>query len=63
MELILFVTVAFCQLYYAVDSYAAGEAYLACLNAASNTSELRDCYYALLDAVGNATTDFFACVM
>jgi hypothetical protein len=62
MWLMLFVNVVWCEVFFLVDSFEAGEAYAACLNAAGNGSERVECFFTFVEAVGTATSDFFACV-
>jgi hypothetical protein len=51
-----------CQVYFLLDSNEAGEAYAACLNTAGDADARFACYLGLLEAVGNASLDYFSCM-
>jgi hypothetical protein len=62
MLLLMFVNAVWCEVYFLVDGREAGAAYASCLGAASDVEARVACFHGFLEAVGNATFDYFSCM-
>lgn len=62
MLFVKLVNAVLCEISMYVDWASAHDAYSACLQSAQGTTEDRDCYFQLLNEIGEASLEYLSCL-